>query len=202
MKKIEKITEKIHGEYFLETSYFLGILEKIYDPKNLRSIMKYEYFKKIIFRIKAKEPVLIVFYEGKSPFISYGSALLGLEELISIHKDDVFCEELQKICVYLHQKNDEFAPDFEIKQKKQDFIYQTKTGKKLVNLKAIAKEFEIEDKPEFQEAIKDGKAKRFDTFRFDEVFGEFVEAEKALHVLNIYTHYAKDKQLDQIIKQI
>ena len=201
MKKIDEITEKINGEYFLEISYFIWILEKIFDPKNLRSRRKYEYFRKIIFRTVKKEHVLVVF-EEKGLLFSYGSVLLGLEELISIHKDNVFCEELQKICDYLHQKNDEFAPDFEIKQKKQDFIYQTKTGKKLVNLKAIAREFEIEDKPEFQEAIKDGKAKRFDTFRFDEVFGEFVEAENALHVLNIYTYYAKDKQLGKIIEEI
>ena len=201
MKKIEKITEKINGEYFLQSSNFFWFLEEIFDPKNSGSI-KYEYFRKTIFRTKTKEPVLIVFEDGETPLISYGSVLLGLEELILLHKDDVFCEELQKICDYLHQKNDEFAPDFEIKQKKQDFIYQTKTGKKLVNLKAIAKEFEIEDKPEFQEAIKDGNAKRFDTFRFDEVFGEFVEAENALHIINIYKHYSKTEQLNQIIQEI
>ena len=181
---------------------FFFILEKLFEATNWTEKMKHVYLRKTIYRHGKKEPVLIVFEEKTSPLMSYGSALLGLEELISTHKDNVFCEELQKICDYLHQKNDEFAPDFEIKQKKQDFIYQTKTGKKMVNLKAIAKEFEIEDKPEFQEAIKDGRAKRFDTFRFDEVFGEFVEAENALHVLNIYTHYTKDKQLDQIIKQI
>ena len=201
MKKIEKITEKIHGEYFLETAFFVWRLVEILYPKDFRSIRKYEYLRKIFFRVGKKEPVVVIF-EKSGVYMSYGSALLGLEELISIHKDDVFCEELQKFCDYLHQKNDEFAPDFEIKQKKQDFIYQTKTGKKMVNLKAIAMEFEIEDKPEFQEAIKDGKAKIFDTFRFDEVFGEFVEAEKALHVLNIYTHYAKDKQLNKIIEEI
>lgn len=210
MKKIDEITEKINGDFFLEISFFIGMLEKIFDPKNLRSRRKYEYFRKIIFRITAKEPVLIVFDDTKSPLMSYGSVILGLEELISMYKDGVFCEELQKICDYLHQKNEEFSPcskmehtaDFEIKQKKQDFIYQTKKGKKLVNLKAIARKFEIEGKPEFKEALKDGKAKRFDTYRFDGVHGEFIEAEKALHVLNIYKHYSKNEQLNKIIEEI
>ena len=110
----------------------------------------------------------------------------------------------------MHQKNDDFSPcsilehtaDFEIKQKNQVFVYQTKTGKKLVNLKAIARKFEIEGKTEFKEALKDGKAKKFETFRFDGVLGEFVEAENALHVLNIYRSYAKNKQLDKIIQEI
>ena len=201
MKKIDEKTEKINGEYFLETAFLVWRLVEILDPKDYRSIIKYEYCRKKIFRVGKQEPVVVIF-EKSGVYMSYGSVILGLEELISIHKDDVFCEELQKFCDYLHQKNDEFAPDFEIKQKKQEFIYQTKTGKKMVNLKAIAREFEIEDKPEFQEAIKDGKAKRFDTFRFDEVFGEFVEAENALHIINIYKHYSKTEQLNKIIKQI
>ena len=210
MKEIDKITEKINGEYFLEISKFVWMLIEKFDQKNIGSARKYDYYIKIFFRITAKEPVSIVFYDGKSPFISYGSVLIGLEELISLHKHDVFGEELQKICDYLHQKNDEFSPcsilehtaDFEIKQKNHVFVYQTKTGKKLVNLKAIARKFEIQGKTEFKEALKDGKAKRFETFRFDDVLGEFVEAENALHVLNLYAHYAKNKQLDKIMEEI
>ena len=51
MEKIDKITEKIYGEYFLETAFFVWRLVEILDPKDFRSIIKYEYFRKKIFRV-------------------------------------------------------------------------------------------------------------------------------------------------------
>jgi hypothetical protein len=203
MKEIKEKTKKIENEYFIDVHFLINFIKnsyKIPEKEGLIPIFfKEGYIEITLLRIKKNEPVCLIYAEHRKVFISYGSAILGLEELLSIFPND----GVKNLCDYFHKKNDE-SPDFILKNiEPVCFFYTTKSGKEMVNLKGIAKDLGILEDENFKEAMAE-VLEEYDPLRFDGVRGSFIPKKEAMAVLQLFYHYSgkKNEKLQEILEKI
>lgn len=194
MKK-KKYSKKIDNEYFININFLINYIENSYKKKG--SIFLKGYIERTLLRIEKNEPVSLLYAEHRKVFISYGSAILGVEELISMHPN----EGVKNLCEYFNKKNNE-APDFMLKNiEKPCFFYTLKSGEEMVNLRGIAKDLGIFEDEVFAEAMVE-VLESYDPLRFDGVRGSFFPKNEAMAVLELFHHYSgkKNGKLQEILE--
>ena len=203
MKNIEKITITAEKEFYINLNEFYSLIKSAYKKNG--ALFLRGYIERTIIRTGKKESVDFIFENNQTVFISYGSAILGLEDLIEKHPN----KTLLQVCIFLNKKFEETQKppyNFEIKKGHTVPIFNTKNGGIMVNVKEVARVTEIENKSEFKDAMIDSKAENYDKIRFDDFSGEFIEPNNALEVLNLCKAYlgekSKNEKLNYMINQI
>jgi hypothetical protein len=186
MKNIKKYSKKIDNEYFIDVRFLINFIENSYKEKG--SIFLKGYIERTLLRIEKNEPVSLLYAEHRKVFISYGSAILALEELTSMHPN----EWIKNLCEYFNKKYNE-VPDFMLRNIKPIcFFYTTESGEEMVNLRGIAKDLGILEDEVFSEAMEevlDG----YDPLRFEGVRGSFLPKKEAMAVLELFHHYSRKR---------
>jgi len=193
MKNIKKYSKKIDNEYFINIIFLIKYIENSYMKEG--SIFLKGYIERTLLRIEKNEPVSLLYAEHRKVFISYGSVILALEELMSIHPN----KGIKNLCDYFHKKYNE-SPDFMLKNIKPIcFFYTTESGEEMVNLRGIAKDLGILEDEVFSEAMEE-VLESYDFLRFDGVRGSFLPKKEAMAVLELFYHYSGKKNMK--IKEI
>jgi hypothetical protein len=196
MKNIEKYSKKIDNEYFININFLIKYIENLYIKEG--SIFLKQYIERTLFRVEKNEPVCLLYAEHRKVFLSYGSALLGLEELVSMHPK----EGVKNLCKYFYKKFNE-APDFMLKNiEPVCFFYTTESGEQMVNLRGIAQDLGILEEQDYKEAMAE-VLESYDPLRFDGVRGSFLPKKEARAVLELFYHYSgkKNTKIQEILEK-